>query len=52
MKPTMTTADIAQLADRSHDCRAQRLKCVGNGVVALQAAAAAVVLVRRMMEAA
>ena len=40
------------LADRSHDCRAQRLKCVGNGVVALQAAAAAVVLVRRMMEAA
>jgi len=32
--------------------RAQRLKCVGNGVVALQAAAAAVVLVRRMMEAA
>lgn len=40
------------LADRSHDCRAQRLKCVGNGVVALQAAAAAVVLVRRMMETA
>lgn len=32
--------------------RAARLKCCGNGVVPLQAAAAAVVLVRRMMEAA
>ena len=32
--------------------RAARLKCCGNGVVSLQAAAAAVVLVRRMMEAA
>lgn len=30
--------------------RAQRLKCVGNGVVALQAAAAAVQLVGRMRE--
>ena len=36
------------LADRSHDCRAQRLKCVGNGVVALCAAAAVVQLVQRM----
>jgi hypothetical protein len=32
----------------SHDCRAQRLKCVGNGVVALCAAAAVVQLVQRM----
>jgi len=32
--------------------RAARLKCCGNGAVPLQAAAAAVVLVRRMMEAA
>lgn len=32
--------------------RAARLKCCGNGVVPLQAAAAAVVLVRRMMETA
>lgn len=32
--------------------RAARLKCCGNGVVPLQAAAAAVVLVRRMMESA
>jgi hypothetical protein len=29
------------------DSRAARLKCVGNGVVALQAAAAFVVLARR-----
>ena len=36
--------------DFSH--RAARLKCCGNGVVPLQAAAAAVVLVRRMMETA
>jgi len=40
------------LASGMDHCRAQRLKCVGNGVVALQAAAAAVVLVRRMMETA
>jgi len=32
--------------------RAARLKCCGNGVVPLQAGAAAVVLIRRMMEAA
>lgn len=35
------------LAFDMDDCRAQRLKCVGNGVVALCAAASAVVLVRR-----
>mgnify|MGYP000933023571 FL=1 len=41
---------LASGMDFSH--RAARLKCCGNGVVPLQAAAAAVVLVRRMMEAA
>jgi len=35
------------LAHRMDDCRPQRLKCCGNGVVALQAAAAVVQLVRR-----
>jgi hypothetical protein len=40
------------LASGMDHCRAQRLKCVGNGVVALCAAAAVVVLVRRMMEVA
>lgn len=35
------------LAFHMDDCRAARLKCVGNGVVALQAAAAFVVLARR-----
>ena len=40
------------LASGMDHCRAQRLKCVGNGVVALCAAAAAVVLVQRMKEAA
>ena len=35
------------LAFDMDDCRAQRLKCVGNGVVALCAAAAVVVLVQR-----
>lgn len=39
------------LAHRMDDCRAQRLKCCGNGVVAAQAAFALVGLVRRMMEA-
>lgn len=38
------------LAGGMDDCRAQRLKCVGNGVVALCAAAAVVQLVRRMKE--
>jgi hypothetical protein len=40
------------LASGMDHCRSQRLKCVGNGVVALCAAAAAVVLVQRMKEAA
>lgn len=35
------------LEHRMDDCRAQRLKCIGNGVVAAQAAAAFVVLARR-----
>ena len=38
---------IKRLNERSN--RAARLKCCGNGVVPLQAAAAAVVLVRRMI---
>lgn len=38
------------LAHRMDDCRAQRLKCCGNGVVAAQAAFALVGLVRRMKE--
>lgn len=36
------------LARRMDDCRAQRLKCCGNGVVAAQAAAAFVELYRRL----
>ena len=40
------------LASGMDHCRSQRLKCVGNGVVALCAAAAVVVLVQRMKEAA
>ncbi len=35
------------LAFDMDDCRAQRLKCVGNGVVAIQASASFVVLARR-----
>ena len=35
---------------RMDDCRPQRLKCCGNGVVAAQAAAALVILVQRMMQ--
>jgi hypothetical protein len=38
------------LAHRMDDCRPQRLKCCGNGVVAAQAAFALVGLVRRMTE--
>jgi len=38
------------LAHRMDDCRPQRLKCCGNGVVAAQAAFALVGLVRRMNE--
>jgi DNA (cytosine-5)-methyltransferase 1 len=38
------------LAHRMDDCRPQRLKCCGNGVVAAQAAFAFVGLVRRMNE--
>lgn len=38
------------LAHRMDDCRPQRLKCCGNGVVAAQAAFALVGLVRRMRE--
>lgn len=45
-----TPDGLARGLDFGH--RAARLKCCGNGVVPLQAAAAAVVLVRRMMEAA
>ena len=37
------------LAHRMDDCRAQRLKCCGNGVVAAQAAAAFVELAERLM---
>lgn len=37
------------LAHRMDDCRAQRLKCCGNGVVAAQASAALVCLVVRAM---
>lgn len=40
------------LASGMDHCRSQRLKCVGNGVVELCAAAAVVVLVQRMKEAA
>ena len=40
------------LAHRMDDCRPQRLKCCGNGVVAAQAAFALVGLVRRMKESA
>lgn len=40
------------MEEQAMSSRAARLKCCGNGVVPLQAAAAAVVLVRRMMEAA
>lgn len=38
------------LEHRMDDCRPQRLKCCGNGVVAAQAAAALVILVQRMMQ--
>jgi len=38
------------LAHRMDDCRPQRLKCCGNGVVAAQAGFALVGLVRRMTE--
>lgn len=52
LAPATAKSDVRGMADGlasgMDDCRADRLRCVGNGVVALQAGLAVVVLARRL----